>query len=267
MKTFLQVLVASLLLAAGPAFAQLKLPAQKPAAKPASKPAAEKPAAVDELGKYIEDRFKKLGGWSLCIGDTTPVSEVRAEVAQEAKRRGGGKDLTPAEVDVALATRYPCPFSPHREELRPATAKDVEGVWLFPEPSQPFRFGPKSPDQPGGKGVAIKCEIVGYYAGGEFRNGVLKGEDTCPFSSAAHLEPARSRPKVLSWSMLRDGRLSLVHASMADLAQEWDIYVVTRPFTLQPMEFKAGDLVAYLRREKGNDINAATEFRHLQRLP
>ena len=29
---------------------------------------------------------------------------------------------------------------------------------------------------------------------------------------------------------------------------------------------QAGDLIAYLRREKDNDVNAATEFRHLQRL-
>jgi hypothetical protein len=32
------------------------------------------------------------------------------------------------------------------------------------------------------------------------------------------------------------------------------------------MEINAGDLIAYLRRDKDNDVNAATEFRHLQRL-
>ena len=66
--------------------------------------------------------------------------------------------------------------------------------------------------------------------------------------------------------MLRDGRLSLVNAAAADQNQEWDVYVVAQPFSTSPMEFKVGDLVAYLRREKGNDINASTEFRHLQRL-
>ena len=32
------------------------------------------------------------------------------------------------------------------------------------------------------------------------------------------------------------------------------------------MEIKAGDLIAFLRRDKDNDVNASSEFRHLQRL-
>jgi hypothetical protein len=66
--------------------------------------------------------------------------------------------------------------------------------------------------------------------------------------------------------MPREGRVRVTRTDVADHIEEWDIYSVTAPFSLANMDFKAGDLIAYLRREKGNDINAATEFRHLQRL-
>jgi hypothetical protein len=42
---------------------------------------------------------------------------------------------------------------------------------------------------------------------------------------------------------------------------------VQTPFTFNDVQFTAGDLVAYVRRENGNEVGAATQFRHLQRLP
>ena len=48
--------------------------------------------------------------------------------------------------------------------------------------------------------------------------------------------------------------------------EEWDVYAVTKGFQFQGMKLQPGELVAYVRRENGNEVNAATQFRHLQRL-
>ena len=67
--------------------------------------------------------------------------------------------------------------------------------------------------------------------------------------------------------LFRSGRLRISRADGKEHVEEWDIYTVTRSFQALNMEIKAGDLIAYLRKTKGNDVNASTEFRHLQRLP
>jgi hypothetical protein len=45
-----------------------------------------------------------------------------------------------------------------------------------------------------------------------------------------------------------------------------DVFVVERPFEVDGVAIAAGDLVAYRRKDAGNDFNAATMFRHLQRM-
>jgi hypothetical protein len=66
--------------------------------------------------------------------------------------------------------------------------------------------------------------------------------------------------------MIADGRLQVTRTDGSEHIEEWDIYAATRTFRALSMEIKAGDLIAYLRRTKDNDVNASTEFRHLQRL-
>ena len=66
--------------------------------------------------------------------------------------------------------------------------------------------------------------------------------------------------------MLSDGRLKVTRTDGKEHVEEWDVYAATKAFQALNMEIKAGDLIAFLRREKDNDVNAATEFRHLQRL-
>ena len=95
---------------------------------------------------------------------------------------------------------------------------------------------------------------------------MLGAKRACPFRKAADLNPARKAPRVASWAMAADGRLRVTRSDIKDYVEEWDVYVVTKAFQALNMEIKAGDLVAYLRRDKDNDVNAATEFRHLQRL-
>ena len=88
----------------------------------------------------------------------------------------------------------------------------------------------------------------------------------CPFSKAADLAAARKRPRVASWTMAANGRLKVSRADVKDYIEEWDVYKVTKAFAALNLEIKAGDLIAYQRKDKDNDVNAATEFRHLQRL-
>jgi hypothetical protein len=227
----------------------------------------EQEAAAAQLDKFIVDMFNVHQGNTLCMLGNVPVPVVRSMVLEQLKATAVTGSATPQQVETAIWTRFPCPFSPYRAELLAATAKDVQGAWLFPYDSQPYRYGPKSPQQPTDPAKAIACEVVGYFPKGELRTGVVMGAKTaCPFRKAADLNPARKAPRVASWAMVADGRLKVTRADLKDYLEEWDVYVVTKGFQALNMEIKAGDLVAYLRRDKDNDVNAGTEFRHLQRL-
>lgn len=115
--------------------------------------------------------------------------------------------------------------------------------------------------------MPVKCDAVGYYPDGELRHAMSAGKSKCPFEKAADLEDARKNPRVASWSVLRDGRISVSRTDVANHIEEWDVYAVTSPFSVYDVQFAVGDLVAYVRRENGNEVGAATQFRHLQKLP
>jgi hypothetical protein len=66
--------------------------------------------------------------------------------------------------------------------------------------------------------------------------------------------------------MLRDGRLAVTRTDVAQI-EEWDLFMVTEPFQVQDLKLQPGELIAYVRRESGNELNAATQFLHLRRLP
>lgn len=227
----------------------------------------DKEARIPQMDKFIQDMFNARQGTTLCMLGNVPVPVVRNMVVEQLKAFGVSDTATQEQLESAVWTRFPCPFSPFRTEVLPAKVKDVEGVWLFPYDSQPYRYGPKSPQQPVSPDKAIACEIIGYYPDGELRSGLVMGAKTpCPFRKAADLAAARKRPRVASWTMVSDGRLKVTRTDVKDHIEEWDVYAVTRTFQALNMEIKAGDLIAYLRRDANNDVNAATEFRHLQRL-
>ena len=227
----------------------------------------EKQAQVAQMDSFIADMFSAHQGKTLCMLGNVPVPVVRTMIFDVLKSLDVSGTATQPQVETAVWTTFPCPFSPLRAEVLPATAKDIEGAWLFPHDSQPYRFGPRSPQQPSDPAKAIACEAVGYFPGGELRTGaVLGAKTTCPFRKAADLNPARKAPRVAGWAMVSDGRIRVTRSDNKDYIEEWDVYVVTRSFQALNMEIKAGDLIAYLRRDKDNDVNAATEFRHLQRL-
>ena len=232
-----------------------------------AKDSKEKEAQVAQMDKFILDMFSAHQGKTLCMLGNVPVGTVRSMVVEQLKAFGVTSAATQQQVESAVWTRFPCPFSPFRTEVLPATAKDIEGVWLFPYDSQPYRFGPRSPFQPTDPAKASACEAVGYFPKGELRTGLVLGAKTaCPFRKAADLNPARKAPIIATWSMVSDGRLRVTRSDVKDYIEEWDVYTVTRGFVALNMEIKAGDLISYRRREPNNDVNAATEFRHLQRL-
>jgi hypothetical protein len=110
------------------------------------------------------------------------------------------------------------------------------------------------------------CEAVGYFEKAELRTALIIAKSVCPFQRAADLEPLRMSPVVQTWKMLRDGRLSVERTDVQGHVEEWDVFVVTEPFTEQAVQFAIGDLVQYLRREKNNENNASFEFNHLRKL-
>jgi hypothetical protein len=218
------------------------------------------------MSKYILDTFKVHEGKTMCAVGNVPIADMRLVVAEYFKTTGTGGSVAPADVDRALWTLFPCPFSPIRAELVPATQKNLSGVWLFPEDSQPYRFGPRSERQPVKREQAITCEAVGFFPKGEYRTAAAVGIGPCPFKKAADFAPARKRPRALTWSMLPKGRIKVTSAETNDPLEEWDLYKAVKPFQVLNLAIAAGDLVAYHRWDKDNDVNAATEFRHLQRL-
>lgn len=221
----------------------------------------------DPLSKFLQDMFQMHQGKTLCSDGTASLKSIRANVANYLKVNGLVATATPPVVATALWTLYPCPFSPFRSELRPATANDIEGVWLFPEGSQKLRFGPNSSQKSPAGPLPVKCDAVGYYSNGELRHAVIAGQAKCPFEKAADLDVARKNPRVSNWSLLRDGRIGVTRTDVANHIEEWDVYSVVTPFSVNDVQFVAGDLIAYVRRENGNEAGVATQFRHLQRLP
>jgi hypothetical protein len=219
----------------------------------------------DPVNRFVWQMFQMHEGKTLCAPNTS-LPSVRAQLIDHLQV-GVGAELSPETLAKALWHLYPCPFSPQRAELRQATAADVAGAWLFPEASQKLRRGPRVTG-PGPAGpLPVKCDALGYFDAGELRHAVVAGAPTCPFDKALDLDAARKLPRVSSWSFMREGRLAVNRTDVASHIEEWDVYVVATAFDFREVAFREGDLVAYARREKGNEVGAATQFRHLQRLP
>lgn len=220
----------------------------------------------DSISKFIQDTAQMNKDKSICL-DRPDAPIVRRNLYKHVQTKAQQPTVTPQALAMAMLELYPCPFSPYRSELRPATEKDIEGVWLFPESSQKLRF-PAKLDREGPAGpVPVKCDAVGYYPNGELRHAVVAGQPLCPFEKSSDLEVARQHPIVSTWAMLRAGRIAVTRTDVVGHIEEWDAYAVVTPFSFNDIQFSAGDLIAYVRKENGNEIGAATQFRHLKRLP
>jgi hypothetical protein len=207
-------------------------------------------------------------GRGLCFGPGASVGTVRPVVEAQLERAGVRGLPTPNQVIAAMHTAFACPFAPDRAELKPATASEVEGVWLFPEESQKLRYPPKSSAWSGFRALPIKCEGVSYYPGGEARTVQIAGANAaCSLTQSSDLDGARKNPRVSDWALSKDGRLVITRTDVQGHIEEWDLFTVTAPFTFGGIQFNKGELVGYVRKERGNDSNMATQFRHLRRLP
>ena len=221
----------------------------------------------DLVSKVIINLFKDHNRKYLCLVENSSLPAIRAAVEADLSRMPAASFESENAIATVVYTRYPCPFSPNGKAVRPANANDIAGVWLFPEASQRLRFGPDSPMWQKQAALPIKCEAVAYYENAEARNAQIAGQMACPFFSAKDMDVSRRNPKVATWSLPRDGRLKIDRTDVPGHVEEWDIFLVEIPFQVANITINAGDLVAYLRRERGNEFNASTIFRHLMRLP
>lgn len=224
-------------------------------------------APIDVVNKAIVSVFQMNNAKILCLNSDSSLPIIRKNVDAYLRKQGTENPPSANEIAKAAYTLFPCPFSPYRDELRPVAAKDIEGVWLYPEASQKLRFGPKSPMWSKLAAMPIKCESVAFYPDGETRNTKIAGQMACPFSSAKDMDASSLNPKVASWQLAKDGVVKISRTDVQGHIEEWEIFIVVKVFEIAAVQFKAGDLLAYLRRERGNDFNASTVFRHLQRLP
>jgi hypothetical protein len=169
----------------------------------------------------------------------------------------------------AVYTAFPCPFTPLRPELRPATKRDVTGVWLVPNASGRLRHGPKSTAWTKPAGLPpIKCEGIVLHVSGVYRVAQLradpKGDLPCP--QLEQLKELEGTPSESSWQLVAGNRIRVTRTDIPGHFEEWEAFAVATSFTFSGIAFNVGDVVAYLRGEQGNEINASTTFRHLQRL-
>jgi tetratricopeptide (TPR) repeat protein len=202
-----------------------------------------------------------------CFEKDLTLADVRPAVQSEL-RRSGVPAPTANQVARVFYTMYPCPFSPNRPQLQTAIQKDLEGAWLYPESSQKYRFPPQSPAWQQARALPIKCEGLGFYTEGEMRTTRIAGtQAACTFRNANDLEAIRRFPRVASWSLIREGRLNVSRTDVSNHIEEWDMFVATADFEAKGLQVRKGDLIGYLRKERGNDWNIAATFWHLQKLP
>ncbi len=224
---------------------------------------------TDPLNLFIQKMLLMHQGKTLCPDPAISTNSIRSNIVNYLEDTYLKKNGTANANVIATAiwTLYPCPFSPNRSDLKLATFKDIEGVWLFPESSQKLRFGPKSNQKSPTGPIPVKCDAIGYFPNGELRSIIFAGKDECPFKKASDMDVARKNPQVSNWSLLRDGRVSVTRTDIENHIEEWDVYAVVTSFSANDVQFNKGDLLAYLRKENGNSVNASTQFRHWKRLP
>jgi len=214
----------------------------------------------------LDDKF-------ICPGPTLTLPKIQQRVDDFLLRTPISGNANLAEIEKAMLVLFPCPFSPNTKEdygtdlYRPVVKGDIEGSWIYPETSQKFRFGPKSPNWSRTASAPIKCECITYNPDGFVLHGE-SGATVCPFSSAKEVENIfRAFPHVESWQLTNNGKVKISRTDVPNHIEEWEIFVVVRPHARYGVSFDVGDLVAYLRRNEGNELYAVTLFRHLKRLP
>jgi hypothetical protein len=222
----------------------------------------QKPDVADQAALSV---FQRDASSLVCAGTRNSLPEIRAHLNSYIQGIDADQQSSYAALVKAVYTAFPCPFTPDRTELRRVTKEDLVGLWLTPEASGKLRHGPKSKSWGQPVGVPpVKCEGVFFGDNGEYRVAQIRGNANCPDQSL--MKQAQSMPRVSSWNQMANQRLKITRTDLPSYFEEWDIYAVEKPFEFFGVSIQAGDLVAYQRAEPGNEINAATVFRHLQRM-
>jgi hypothetical protein len=219
---------------------------------------------VDFADQAIYSGFKKSNGDLLCAQKDSNLAELRNTLNPFIAGIDVNKEESYKQLQIAVYTAFPCPFSPKRPGLNLATKNDLLGQWSVPEESIKFRHGPRSSSWRFYGGNMVKCEAISFYESSEYRVATVSGTGDCP--DLKLMDVMRSMPLVTSWSMLRDGRFKVSRIEDAASDEEWDAYVVKEGFEFSKVRFEVGDLLLYSRKERGNDVNASTMFRRLVRL-
>ncbi|KIF82826.1 hypothetical protein [Noviherbaspirillum autotrophicum] len=221
---------------------------------------------ADAVDKVIASLFAKQSGKFLCLSQNESHATIRTTVMNSLKGVDLKDKASQDTISKVIYTKFPCPFSPDRPELRPARIEDIKGMWLFPVASQRYRYGPQSPLWESRAGLPpIRCEAIVYGANGRMAIDQAVGSAACPTSEK--MRKLEAQPKGESWSFIRDGRIRVDRTDAPNDFEEWDLFVVEKNFDFAGTTFRKGDMVEYRRREKGNEFNVATMFRHLQKMP
>lgn len=221
----------------------------------------------DPLDRFVSRMFEMHGGTTLCVSEQDSRSDYPEMVAMTLLARGVAHP-SPEQVAVTMWTLFPCPFRPDRHYVRAVRASEVPGVWVFPQRSQHLRFGPQSESRSPTFPLETVCEVLGFYEQGEFRRMLAGGKHDCPVENVGDFEAVRALPRTSSWTIDGHGRLNIARSDVVGHIEQWGMYLVEQPFTANGVDFEAGDIISYLRKDRYNtNTNAATQFRHLVRLP
>lgn len=231
----------------------------------------------EDVGQIREDLIHSR--MAICV----PVNTSRYLFSSKTKAKMANlramENPSLIQISNAITATYPCPFSPERSELKPATRTDIEGAWLFPESSQKLRWSLDSTAFRQSDRILARCDAVVYYPDGQVR--VLELKES--FSNQRVLRCFTSKKdiydllpqgqKTVQWEMMHDGRVRITRTDVKNHVEEWEIYVVKKDFEFAGVKFKQGDLAAYRLpildiREDGSYVeHMSAMFRHLQRLP
>ncbi|MGV3742597.1 MAG: hypothetical protein ACO1NO_09845 [Burkholderiaceae bacterium] len=224
------------------------------------------PASADLARDALVSVFQRDGGNLVCSPGNVGLPEMKSLLAPFIQDIDLSEPSSYPAVAKAVYAAFPCPFSPRRAELVPATKEDLIGAWVFPDVSVRLRHPPRSAELLMRPSIQhIKCEGILFEGNGEYRVVEVRGQLDCPTSNS--LAAMKRLPQVSLWSLLTSGQVKITRTDVPSHFEEWEVFRVRDAFSFASVQFASGDLVAYLRRSPGNNIGASTIFRHLQPAP
>lgn len=215
---------------------------------------------------------------TLCFAEPINARKILYELDSYFKNQSNNSAPTTKDYFLAIWKLYPCPFSPYTGNARPAASNDLVGVWRVPKTSLKLRMT-ESIAKRNQKHIyatnKIDCDIYAYYSDGGARHIAASEKElrlvpsefvSCPIS-AKEIEWTKKNKEIVSWNLIKPGRMKLTRSDLPEHIEEWDVFVVTKPFDFEGATFSPGDLLQYARILTSEDMDIALAFVHLQKLP